>query len=112
MKKRVLSLLLITAILATMLTGCDNKIKDEINKLQKQQQTLAESVNQSLAIMQQQINSLNTELFNLQQSLQNTEEDEAVDTSQNSQKNENKDEEKTVSNSDKNGTKEEVNKGE
>lgn len=29
MKKRVLSLLLITAMMATMLTGCDNKIKDE-----------------------------------------------------------------------------------
>lgn len=29
MKKRVLSLLLITAMMAMMLTGCDNKIKDE-----------------------------------------------------------------------------------
>ena len=29
MKKRALSLLLIMAMLATMLTGCDNKIKDE-----------------------------------------------------------------------------------
>ena len=34
------------------------------------------------------INSLNTELFDLQQSLQNTEEDEEVNISQNSQENE------------------------
>ena len=30
MKKKVLSLLLIVAMFATMLTGCDSKIKDEI----------------------------------------------------------------------------------
>lgn len=102
----------IMALLIVFLMFANMSQNGEIKKLQKQQETLAESANQSLAIMQQQINNLNTELFNLQQSLQNTEEDEAVDTSQNSQENENKDEGKTVSNSEKNDTKEEVNKGE
>lgn len=100
----------IMALLIVFLMFANMSQNGEIKKLQKQQETLAESAKQSLAIMQQQINGLRTELFNLQQSLQNTGEDEEVNTSQNSQKN--KDEGKTVSNSEKNSTEEEVKKGE
>lgn len=101
----------IMALLIVFLMFANISQNGEINKLQKQQETLSESAYQSLSIMQQQINSLSTEFFNLQQSLENTEEDEEVDTSQNSPENTDKTDGGSVSDLEKNSG-EGVNKGE
>ena len=65
----------IMALLIVFLLFSNMSQNGEINKLQKQQETLAESANQSLAYMQQQINSLSSQLYNLEQSLKSVDED-------------------------------------
>lgn len=67
------------ALLIVFLLFSNMSQNSEINKLQKQQETLAESANQSLAYMQQQINSLSSQLYNLEQSLKSVDEDTSKD---------------------------------
>ena len=69
----------IMALLIVFLLFSNMSQNSEINKLQKQQETLAESANQSLAHMQQQINSLSNQLYNLEQSLKSVDEDTSKD---------------------------------
>lgn len=69
----------IMALLIVFLLFSNMSQNSEINKLQKQQETLAESANQSLAYMQQQINSLSNQLYNLEQSLKSVDEDTSKD---------------------------------
>lgn len=69
----------IMALLIVFLLFSNMSQNSEINKLQKQQETLAESANQSLAYMQQQINSLSSQLYNLEQSLKSVDEDTSKD---------------------------------
>lgn len=85
----------IMALLIVFLLFSNMSQNGEINKLQKQQETLAESANQSLAIMQQQINSLSSQLYNLEQSLKSVEDDEDVDASKGDQETENKEDANT-----------------
>lgn len=85
----------IMALLIVFLLFSNMSQNGEINKLQKQQETLAESANQSLAIMQQQINSLSSQIYNLEQSLKSAEDDEEVDASKGDQETENKEDANT-----------------
>lgn len=71
----------IMALLIVFLLFMNMSQNGEINKLQNQQ----DNANQLLAIMQRQINSLSSQLYNLEQSLKSVEDDEKVDASKDNQ---------------------------
>lgn len=86
----------IMALLIVFLLFSNMSQNGEINKLQKQQEILTESANQSLTFMQQQINSLSNQLYNLEQTLTSVEGDESSDTSKDSQISENVEDDNTA----------------
>jgi proteasome lid subunit RPN8/RPN11 len=78
----VLSVIVVFLIFANM---SQNK---ELDKLQRQQETLAESANASLAVMQQQINSLNSQINRLLATLDETEQNSSSENNQKEESNE------------------------
>lgn len=77
----ILSILVVFLLFANM---SQNK---ELDKLQRQQETLAESANQSLAVMQQQINSLNSQINHLLATLDETDQSSSNENNQENNKN-------------------------